>query len=160
MTLPVTCDQETPDATSPSSTPNGSPNSTQTKNLVRDLLSALEIQPQRELPCPVAAVLRRLHARSLPERRRRRKIHRRRSKIWVIQHVCKRALEPQAQTLPDLKRLRQSSRDGGRARSDKNTHSAIPNSPRIRCRIRKCTGVEVLQRGRVCQVAVADAVRL
>ena len=76
----------------------------------------------------------------------------------MVQDVCKRALEPKAQTLADLKRLRQSSRDSRRAWADKNAHSAISDSASVRRRICKCIGVEILQRGGVRQVAVADAV--
>ena len=76
----------------------------------------------------------------------------------MVQDVCKRALEPKAQTLADLKRLRQSSRDSRRAWADKNAHSTVPDSASIRRRICKRIGIEILQRGGVRQVAVADAV--
>ena len=76
----------------------------------------------------------------------------------MVQDVCKRALEPQAQTLAELKRLRQPSRDSRRAWADKNAHAAIPNSASVGRRICKRIGVEILQRGGVRQVAIADAV--
>src|ERR1035437_9128732 len=88
----------------------------------------LEVQPKRQLPRPIPAILRRLHALYDAERRRSH-IRRRWREVRMIQQISERTLKSQPQALAQMKCLRQTGSNGSRTRSFQTTDRAIPHRP-------------------------------
>src|SRR6185369_12065549 len=86
----------------------------------------LEFKPQAELPGAVAAVLRGLRALHYTKRRRRH-IRRRGREVRMVEEIGESAFESEAHPLGEMKCLRKSGGDGGRARTFENTNAAVSN---------------------------------
>src|SRR5580704_17883810 len=91
----------------------------------------LEIQPERQLPGPVAALSRCLRRLQNPKGGRAADVAGGRSEVRMIQGVGESRLKPDPRALLNRKDLRQSRGYGYRSRPVQNTHSRIPDTPGI-----------------------------
>lgn len=85
---------------------------------------SLEIETQRNLACPVSAVLRGLNALDNAKGRGSH-VGRRRGEIWVVEEIGEGAFEAEAHALGEMKCFGEAGGDGGGAGALENTDTAV-----------------------------------